>query len=280
MPSGPNTSFIQEGTAEGTDLTASSLQQLTKQLNRRKRKRKDGQAAGAVAVQGAEDLTGPDADDAEGGAADGQPAAAAATSATVAGKEGSDSEDEDEDDVEWGGELDGAGESESWEQTVLPAEAPPAKKTRRREQGAPSASDTVVDLCDDDGDDDEPAAASGSGSGCAIRLAAAPVVPPQGYHSREFKAPAPGKCRFMAHVGPCSDSDSMRRFLNSIKANPYYSQASSHTYAFRYHKTNLHAKKTSGKKPKAQMLGAAILCCFSLDLQLFSDCFPADLVLF
>ena len=137
-----------EGSSEGVDLTASSLSQLTKQLNRRKRKRKDGLPGGAVAVQGAEDLTGPDAaEDAEDAAAEEQPAAAAGSAAAGGGEGSEDSEDED--DVDWEAGLDGAGESENWEQTVLPAAPAPAKKQRRREQGPPGAGDDVVDLCDD-----------------------------------------------------------------------------------------------------------------------------------
>ena len=116
-----------DGSSEDTDLTASSLQGLTKQLNRRKRKRSQ---SGSVEVDGAVDLV------------------------SAAGESAEDDGDDDDDDagseINWeaGGD---AGAGAAWEDTVLPVS--PARKPRRQHGNEDS---DFVDLVDDD-EDDEPA---------------------------------------------------------------------------------------------------------------------------
>ena len=201
-----------DGSSEGSDLTASSLQGLTKQLNRRKRKRSQ---SGPVEVDGAVDL------------------ALSAAAAESAEDEGDDDDDDDDDDagveINWeaGGDAGAAG---AWEDTVLPVS--PAQKPRRQHGNK----DNVVNLADDD-EDDEPS------SSCLA------LPPGEILHSREYRAQPPGKCTFIAHVGRCTTSDEFQRFRAKIRTHPSYQNADHHICAFRYHKLDLQGtrKKSRGK---------------------------------
>jgi putative IMPACT (imprinted ancient) family translation regulator len=226
-----------EGTSEGTDLTSSSIQGLTKQLNRRKRKRsKTGQVEvdGADELEAASDQAAAAAAPAAGAAAAAAPAAAAAAApaAAAAAAAGSDDDEDDEDDeIAWeaGDEADA---DPGWEDTVLPAS--PAPKRRRQQAG-----DDVVDLSIDDDEDNE-----GAGATAANGRALAPGAV---FHSREIKVQPPGKCRFVGHAGRCTSSDEFQRFLSMIKSDPAYQDADSHTCAFRYHKLDSQGARQRSK---------------------------------